>query len=886
MAQLFKQGSNVVYKNNDGAVGQVVDPDKLFQQYGFGMNDLQEFQPDSNVSRSTANLSSQQLIDRGLIQSDPLVSQYIKQNFTPDQSAVNQFNQLVDTTNQGFLNEYKGKNIAFNNNGQTSFFTVGDQGVQQLSPELFRTAEAQQSAISLSQAGGLAPVGQSSFQTADAFRFFRNQGQAAQDTNNFGQGQTINDSQYTGRTAGKTSGGDQLYELKDGTVTAKPPSNTSILTGESNGNPETGGQTLGVQVPSVLTASVQAPETKKLAQEAINQAKRNEDILVPNVQRLNELAAQGLTEKDLIRRDGKIYIRSDSLFAQTAPPREVIESVPEQQLGRQISNPQELNALANQGLTEKDIIRKDGQIFLNPDSEFAQNMKPIETLQQAPQQQAGQDLTPQEQQADQQSGGVVSTLKNALNNLVSKFTGGTNQATGEVDELGTIQQQIADRTNFYESEAEKIKSQTIPQAQIDRQLSNLSVQAAEELKDLRVQEEIVAGNIERAQEVNRQQLADILSLSQFQLDLAREERAIDQELYDRAQDQLALEADLALKGYIKVPDSFTGDTIQIGGRKYLVPSGVEDMDTKIVDVGGRQVLLDMQTGQVIQDLGLSSSSGDTPSASQYTAGTFAVRSEDSNNIITNFENNFGQQKGIQGILPQFLKGEDQKNYEQAKRNFVNAILRKESGAVISDEEFDNASKQYFAQPGDNESELKQKQKNRQTAVLGLKLEAGDVYDALRSQIDSTPGSDGIDSYIDSLGFNSDLGKSQNYLSSYGEVTGFGSPYWKWGLDVDLQKGDPVKSPVNGKVVFVGENGGFGNQIKVQDENGNEWWLSHLDTTAVKKGQQIRQGQLLASGGNTGSVIPIGGGDGSHLDITVKKKDGSYADPRDIYNSLV
>jgi len=37
-------------------------------------------------------------------------------------------------------------------------------------------------------------------------------------------------------------------------------------------------------------------------------------------------------------------------------------------------------------------------------------------------------------------------------------------------------------------------------------------------------------------------------------------------------------------------------------------------------------------------------------------------------------------------------------FEQAKKNFVNAVLRLESGAVISPSEFTNADKQYFPQP--------------------------------------------------------------------------------------------------------------------------------------------------------------------------------------------
>ena len=136
-------------------------------------------------------------------------------------------------------------------------------------------------------------------------------------------------------------------------------------------------------------------------------------------------------------------------------------------------------------------------------------------------------------------------------------------------------------------------------------------------------------------------------------------------------------------------------------------------------------------------------------------------------------------------------------------------------------------------------------------------------------------------------FNKDLSMSKNYLSNYGAITGMnGSPYWKWGLDVDLKKGDPVYSPVSGTVIAVGSNGGFGNQIKIKGSDGREYWLSHLDGFKVKKGQKVNAGSLVGLGGNTGKVIAQGGGDGSHLDITVKDRNGNYIPAKQVYNLLV
>ena len=66
--------------------------------------------------------------------------------------------------------------------------------------------------------------------------------------------------------------------------------------------------------------------------------------------------------------------------------------------------------------------------------------------------------------------------------------------------------------------------------------------------------------------------------------------------------------------------------------------------------------------------------------------------------------------------------------EQAQRNFVNAILRQESGAVISPVEFENAKKQYFPSVGDSEEVKKQKAENRRVAIESIRNNAEGVMD--------------------------------------------------------------------------------------------------------------------------------------------------------------
>lgn len=71
-----------------------------------------------------------------------------------------------------------------------------------------------------------------------------------------------------------------------------------------------------------------------------------------------------------------------------------------------------------------------------------------------------------------------------------------------------------------------------------------------------------------------------------------------------------------------------------------------------------------------------------------------------------------------------LKSSSRQEYDQAQRNFVNAVLRRESGAAIAPSEFENAQKQYFPQYGDTPQVLVQKTQNRNTVIQNLLREGG------------------------------------------------------------------------------------------------------------------------------------------------------------------
>lgn len=77
-----------------------------------------------------------------------------------------------------------------------------------------------------------------------------------------------------------------------------------------------------------------------------------------------------------------------------------------------------------------------------------------------------------------------------------------------------------------------------------------------------------------------------------------------------------------------------------------------------------------------------------------------------------------------GTMTNWTQSDAEQQVEQAQRDFVNAILRRESGAVISQPEFENAAKQYFPQPGDSSAVIQQKKLNRENSIDALATGAG------------------------------------------------------------------------------------------------------------------------------------------------------------------
>lgn len=122
------------------------------------------------------------------------------------------------------------------------------------------------------------------------------------------------------------------------------------------------------------------------------------------------------------------------------------------------------------------------------------------------------------------------------------------------------------------------------------------------------------------------------------------------------------------------------------------------------------------------------------------------------------------------VMPGILGGasSQQQQYMQAQRDFINATLRKESGAAIAESEFDNARKQYFPQVGDSKAVIAQKAQNRTLALnmiiqgsgrmgqeniqKATQKEQGIPYANAGQQKESNSGQKAIDSIASKYGF--------------------------------------------------------------------------------------------------------------------------------------
>jgi murein DD-endopeptidase MepM/ murein hydrolase activator NlpD len=96
-----------------------------------------------------------------------------------------------------------------------------------------------------------------------------------------------------------------------------------------------------------------------------------------------------------------------------------------------------------------------------------------------------------------------------------------------------------------------------------------------------------------------------------------------------------------------------------------------------------------------------------------------------------------------------------------------------------------------------------------------------------------------------------------------------------GIDIARPSDKTIKSVDNGVVVSAGwDDGGYGNKVVIDHQNGYKTTYAHLDSISVSAGQKVGKGDKLGIMGTTGQST------GVHLHIEVHKN-GSLINPLDV-----
>jgi murein DD-endopeptidase MepM/ murein hydrolase activator NlpD len=85
-----------------------------------------------------------------------------------------------------------------------------------------------------------------------------------------------------------------------------------------------------------------------------------------------------------------------------------------------------------------------------------------------------------------------------------------------------------------------------------------------------------------------------------------------------------------------------------------------------------------------------------------------------------------------------------------------------------------------------------------------------------------------------------------------------------GIDFKGERGDAAKCTANGKVIFAGWFGGYGNCVRIKHKNNFETLYGHLSKITVKVGQEVTAGEKIGEIGSTGRST------GNHLHYEIRK----------------
>ena len=98
-----------------------------------------------------------------------------------------------------------------------------------------------------------------------------------------------------------------------------------------------------------------------------------------------------------------------------------------------------------------------------------------------------------------------------------------------------------------------------------------------------------------------------------------------------------------------------------------------------------------------------------------------------------------------------------------------------------------------------------------------------------------------------------------------------------GLDIAVAEGTEVLAVKSGTVTELRTSATYGKLLKFETTDGYQVMYAHLSEVLVKKGEKVKQGQVVAKSGNTGLST------GPHLHYSLWK-DGKLLNPMDVIST--
>lgn len=191
-------------------------------------------------------------------------------------------------------------------------------------------------------------------------------------------------------------------------------------------------------------------------------------------------------------------------------------------------------------------------------------------------------------------------------------------------------------------------------------------------------------------------------------------------------EELKANAKLAISRYgteqdQKLADELLGVKSKEDLQKEKLQTEIELQNKEISDIGsGNSILKNAKEGEK-------------------KAASFADRMSVSGVELSKLENEIDPRSRVIPLISSGGTGSEAANrlaspeeqlYASAASDFVTAQLRKESGAVIGDDEFERKYREFFPVPGDSDKQIEAKRSRRERAIKSMIAESGGVYDAL------------------------------------------------------------------------------------------------------------------------------------------------------------